>query len=147
MKGGDTNEASYNFRAGAVVVATARVTFAQHAAVSASSSSVPLFIAPAGSRVVNANVDIINPRLPASGATLQVGVSGNTAMIIAEASCETVRRLSHSPTTSAVLSALSIPFAVDTTIEMKVSVSGTGTGTAGEYFVWVQLAANTSVVP
>jgi len=144
VKGKDVNLPSVSFKAGAVVVVPTSVTFAQFAAVSAGATTIPLFVAPAGMRVVDGYLDILTPATPTSGTTAQIGW-GSNGQIIAEASVNTVRRLTHSPTTSAVMVSLGVPFAADTTIEFKLSTSGTATYTAGHFNIQVMLYGDPSV--
>lgn len=145
VKGGDTNRPSSAFRAGAVVVVPTRVTFGQFAGASASVTTLPLFVAPAGMRPLEAWVDVITPIAPVSGNTVRVGTAAYAGLITPETTITAVARYRSDVSTSANLSAISYPFTADTTIQFQVSTSGIATRTAGEIMVYVQLAADTSV--
>lgn len=87
-------------------------------------TTLPLFVAPAGSRVVNAFLDITTAANPGEASTrtaLAVGVSTSTGIILASTTVNTAGRRTYGGT-AAQVSANNIVFAADTTIQAVVSI-------------------------
>lgn len=103
----------------------------------ASTTTIPLFIAPAGSRVLDAYIDKIIGYDNTNGVTVQVGTSALPACIMAATSLNTTGRLSYAGT-AAQVSANNLAFDVDTTIQAIVSITTTAV-TTGKAVITVVL--------
>jgi len=102
------------------------------------STTIPLFVAPAGSRVWDAALDVITAyNQGASNTNLAVGVPTSTGIIFAATTVNTAGRRTQTMS-GAQVSANAIVFTVDTTIQAVVSIE-TSTVTAGEVLVNVIL--------
>lgn len=102
----------------------------------AGTTTIPLFIAPAGTRIINAYVDKV-VGYDNDETKLQVGTSALPACIMAATSLNTTGRLSYAGT-AAQVSANNIAFAADTTIQAIVSIT-TSAVTVGKSIVTVVL--------
>lgn len=103
-------------------------------------TTLPLFIAPEGSRVVNAFLDITTAANPGVGGTrtaLAVGTSASTGIILASTTVNTAGRRTYGGT-EAQVSANNIVFAADTTIQAVVSID-TSAISAFEATIFVEL--------
>lgn len=97
-------------------------------------TTIPLFIAPAGSRPWECVVDVITAYNPAASNTnLRIGTATSTGIIFAATTINTVGRR-DAVETGAQVSANNIVFSVDTTIQAIVSID-TSAVTAGEFEV------------
>lgn len=100
------------------------------------STTIPLFVLPAGSRVVESFIDVVTAYDPAASNTnLRVGTSTSTGIVFAATTVNTVGRRVATET-GAQVSALGIVFSADTTIDALVSID-TSAVTAGEVIVYV----------
>jgi hypothetical protein len=87
-------------------------------------TTIPLFVAPAGSRVWDATIDILTAANPGVGTTrtaMAIGVPTSTGIIFAATTVNTGGRRTQ-VMTAAQVSALAIPFTADTTIQAVVSI-------------------------
>jgi hypothetical protein len=102
--------------------------------VAVGATTIPLFIAPAGSRAFDCIVDVITAYdQTGAGTNLQVGTAALPATMLAATSINTVGR--REPVESgAMVSANDIVFAVDTTIQAIVSIN-TSVVTVGDFVV------------
>lgn len=99
-------------------------------------TTIPLFVLPAGSRVVESFIDVVTAFDPAASNTnLRVGTSTSTGVIFAATTVNTVGRRTATET-GAQVSALAIALSADTTIDAVVSID-TSAVTAGEVIVYV----------
>jgi hypothetical protein len=102
--------------------------------VAVGATTIPLFIAPAGSRPYDCVVDIITAYDPASSNTnLKIGTSALPSTMLAVTTINTVGRR-EATETGAMVSSNDIVFAVDTTIQAIVSID-TSAVTVGEFVV------------
>ncbi len=88
------------------------------------STTIPLFIAPAGSRVLECYLDITTAANPGVGGTrtaMAIGVSTSTGIIYAATTVNTEGRRAYGGT-AAQVSANAIAFTADTTIQALVSI-------------------------
>jgi hypothetical protein len=88
------------------------------------STTIPLFIAPAGSRVIDAFLDITTAADPGEAGTrtgMAVGTSTSTGIIYASTTVNTAGRRTYGGS-SAQVSANAIVFSADTTIQALVSI-------------------------
>lgn len=97
---------------------------------------IPLFVAPEGSRVYEATLDITTG-YDNTTTNFNVGTAAAPTRIKAATSVNTARRQSYAPT-AAQISVNAIPFAVDTTIQALVSIDGSAV-TTGSVIVHVQI--------
>ena len=100
------------------------------------STTIPLFVAPAGSRPWDCVLDVITAFDPGVGTTqtnLRVGTATSTGIIFATTTVNTVGRR-EAAETGAQVSALAITFTADTTIQAIVSID-TSAVTAGEVLI------------
>lgn len=102
----------------------------------AGTTTIPLFIAPAGSRIYDAHVDKVTA-FDNDETKIQVGTSALPAAIMAATSLNTTGRLSYTGT-GAQVSANNLAFSVDTTIQAIVSIT-TSAVTTGKAIVIVVL--------
>lgn len=102
----------------------------------AGTTTIPLFVAPAGTRIIDAHVDKVTA-YDNTETLLQVGTSALPACIMAATSLNTAGRLSYTGT-AAQVSANNIAFAADTTIQAIVSIT-TSAVTTGKAIVTVVL--------
>lgn len=104
--------------------------------VAVGSTTVPLFVLPAGSRIVESFIDVVTPYNPAASNTnVRVGTSTSTGIVFAATTVNTAGRRTATET-GAQVSALGIAFSADTTIDALVSID-TSAVTAGEFIVYV----------
>lgn len=102
--------------------------------VAVGATTIPLFIAPAGSSPFDCVVDVITAYDPAASNTnLRVGTATSTGIIFAQTTINTVGRR-EATETGAMVSANAIVFSVDTTIQAIVSID-TSAVTVGEFIV------------
>lgn len=104
------------------------------------STTIPLFVAPAGSRVWDATLDVITAYDPGVGTTntnLRIGTATSTGIVFAATTVNTVGRRTQTMT-GAQVSANAITFTVDTTIQAIVSID-TSAVTTGEVLIAVVL--------
>ena len=99
-------------------------------------TTIPLFVAPEGSRVYEATLDITTG-YDNTTTNFNIGTAGAPTRIKAATSVNTARRQGYVPT-AAQISVNAIPFAVDTTIQALVSID-TSAVTAGSVIVHVQI--------
>lgn len=99
-------------------------------------TTVPLFVAPAGSRVYECVLDITTAYDNLS-TNVRVGVPTSTGILFAATTANTAGRRAYGGT-AAQVSANAIPFTVDTTIQAVVSID-TSTVAAGSMLVHVVL--------
>ncbi len=88
------------------------------------STTIPLFIAPAGSRVLESYLDITTAANPGVGTTrtaMAIGTAASTGIIYPSVTVNTEGRRAY-PGTAAQVSANAIVFPVDTTIQALVSI-------------------------
>jgi len=102
----------------------------------AGTTTISLFIAPAGSRVYNAHIDKV-VGFDNTETLIQVGTSALPACIMAATSINTTGRLSYTGT-AAQVSANNLAYSVDTTIQAIVSIT-TSAVTVGTAIVIVVL--------
>lgn len=102
-------------------------------------TTLPLFLAPAGATFDNVVVDIVDAydNLTANNTNIQIGVAGATDRLLAATSLNTVGRRAYAPTT-AQISANALPLAVDTTIQAIVSIN-TSAVTAGKAYITIYM--------
>lgn len=103
-------------------------------------TTIPLFVAPAGSRPINCFLDITTAANPGVGTTrtaIAVGTSASTGILYAATTVNTAGRRTYAGT-EAQVSANGIVFAADTTIQAVVSVD-TSAITALEVIVYAEL--------
>jgi hypothetical protein len=113
-----------------VVVGTAQTGTA------AGVTTIPLFVAPEGSRVYEATLDITTA-YDNNTTNFSVGTAAAPTRIKAATTVNTARRQAYAPT-AAQISVNAIPFAVDTTIQAVVSID-TSAVTTGSVIVHVQI--------
>jgi hypothetical protein len=99
-------------------------------------TTVPLFVAPAGSRVYECVLDITTA-YDNTTTNVRVGVPTSTGILFAATTANTAGRRAYGGT-GAQVSANAIPFTVDTTIQAVVSID-TSTVAAGSMLVHVVL--------
>jgi hypothetical protein len=103
-------------------------------------TTLPLFVAPAGSRVVNSFLDITTAANPGVGGTrtaLAIGTAASTGIILASVTVNTAGRRTYTGT-AAEVSANNIAFTADTTIAAVVSID-TSVISAFEATIFVEL--------
>jgi hypothetical protein len=99
-------------------------------------TTIPLFVAPEGSRVYEATLDITTG-YDNTTTNFNIGTAAAPTRIKAATSVNTARRQNYAPT-AAQISVNAIPFAVDTTIQALVSID-TSAVTTGSVIVHVQI--------
>jgi hypothetical protein len=99
-------------------------------------TTIPLFVAPAGSSVYEATLDITTG-FDNLDTNFNIGTAAAPTRIKAATSVNTARRQNYAPT-AAQISVNAIPFTVDTTIQAVVSIA-TSTVSAGSVIVHVQI--------
>jgi hypothetical protein len=99
-------------------------------------TTIPLFVAPEGSRVYEATLDITTG-YDNTTTNFSLGTAAVPDRIKSPTSVNTARRQGYAPT-AAQISVNAIPFAVDTTIQALVSID-TSAVTAGSVIVHVQI--------
>jgi hypothetical protein len=99
-------------------------------------TTIPLFVAPAGSSVYEATLDITTG-YDNDATNFNIGTADAPTRIKSAVSVNTARRQNYAPT-AAMISVNAIPFAVDTTIQALVSID-TSAVTAGSVIVHVQI--------
>lgn len=99
-------------------------------------TTIPLFVAPAGSSVYEATLDITTG-YDNESTNFNIGTEAAPTRIKAATSVNTARRQGYAPT-AAMISVNAIPFTVDTTIQAVVSID-TSAVTAGSVIVHVQI--------
>ena len=99
-------------------------------------TTIPLFVAPAGSRVYEATLDITTA-YDNTTTNFNVGTAAAPTRIKAATTVNTARRQAYAPT-AAQISVNAIPFAVPTTIQAVVSIDGAPV-TTGSVIVHVQI--------
>ena len=99
-------------------------------------TTIPLFVAPEGSRVYEATLDITTG-YDNTTTNFNIGTAAAPTRIKAATSVNTARHQNYAPT-AAQISVNAIPFAVDTTIQAVVSID-TSAVTTGSVIVHVQL--------
>ncbi len=98
-------------------------------------TTIPLFVLPAGSRVVDCFIDVATVFNPAASNTnLRVGTSTSTGIYFAATTVNTAGRRTQTPS-GAQVSAWAIGVSVDTTIDAVVSID-TSTVSAGEVIIY-----------
>jgi hypothetical protein len=99
-------------------------------------TTVPLFVAPAGSTVFDCVIDVLTG-YDNTTTNLSVGTAGGVARIHTAVTVNTAGRRTYSPT-GAQVSTNAIPFTADTTVVAVVSID-TSAVTAGNVLVHVQI--------
>jgi hypothetical protein len=99
-------------------------------------TTIPLFVAPAGSSVYEATLDITTG-YDNTTTNFNVGTAAAPTRIKSAVSVNTARRQGYAPT-AAQISVNAIPFTVDTTIQALVSID-TSAVTTGSVIVHVQI--------
>jgi hypothetical protein len=99
-------------------------------------TTIPLFVAPEGSRVYEATLDITTG-YDNTTTNFNIGTAAAPTRIKAATSVNTARRQNYAPT-AAQISVNAIPFAADTTIQALVSID-TSAVTTGSVIVHVQI--------
>jgi hypothetical protein len=99
-------------------------------------TTIPLFVAPAGSSVYEATLDITTG-YDNDSTNFNIGTAAAPTRIKSAVSVNTARRQNYTPT-AAMISVNAIPFAVDTTIQALVSID-TSAVTTGSVIVHVQI--------
>lgn len=97
---------------------------------------IPLFVAPEGSRVYEATLDITTG-YDNTTTNFNIGTAAAPTRIKSSTSVNTARRQSYAPT-AAMISVNAIPFTADTTIQALVSID-TSAVTTGSVIVHVQI--------
>lgn len=103
-------------------------------------TTIPLFVAPAGSRPINCFLDITTAANPGVGTTrtaIAIGTQASTGILYASTTVNTAGRRNYVGT-EAQVSANGIVFAADTTIQAVVSVD-TSAITALEVIVYAEM--------
>jgi len=103
----------------------------------AGTTTIPLFIAPAGSTVLNAFMDIRTAYDATADVNVQIGTSALPATIFAATTVNTAGRRTYSGS-AAQVSANAVAFTADTTIQAIVSIT-TSAVTVGDILVTVIL--------
>lgn len=98
-------------------------------------TTLPLFVAPAGSYFHDAVLDVLTGFDNTAGVNITVGVPTSTGILVAATTANTAGRRIVTPT-GAQVSAWAIPLTADTTVEAIVSIT-TSTVTAGEVAIHV----------
>jgi hypothetical protein len=98
-------------------------------------TTIPLFVAPAGSTVFNCTIDVLTGYNNTT-TNITVGTGAIVNQIHSQVTVNTEGRRTYSPT-AAQLSANAIPFTADTTVVAVVSID-TSTVTAGNILIHVQ---------
>jgi len=111
-----------------VVVNTAKTGTA------AAATTIPLFVAPAGSTFYECVLDITTP-FDNTTTNIRVGIPTSTGILYAATTANTAGRRAYAGT-GAQVSANAIPLAADTTVQAIVSIDS-GTVTAGSVIVHV----------
>jgi hypothetical protein len=111
-----------------VVVNTAKTGTA------AAATTIPLFVAPAGSTFYECVLDITTP-FDNTTTNIRVGIPTSTGILYAATTANTAGRRDYAGT-GAQVSANAIPLAADTTVQAIVSIDS-GTVTAGSVIVHV----------
>jgi hypothetical protein len=99
-------------------------------------TTIPLFVAPAGSSVYEATLDITTG-YDNTTTNFNIGTAAAPTRIKSAVSVNTARRQGYAPT-AAQISVNAIPFTVDTTIQALVSID-TSAVTTGSVIVHVQI--------
>lgn len=118
---------------------TRRVSVGEIGGGAVGATTIPLFVAPAGSRPINVFLDITTPANPGVGGTrtaIAVGTATSTGILYASTTVNTGGRRTYAGT-EAQVSANGIVFAADTTIQAVVSVD-TSAITALEVIVYAE---------
>ena len=100
-------------------------------------TTIPLFVAPAGSRAVEGFIDVVTAFDNTANTNISLGVSGTDGQIMAATTANTAGRTRATPT-AAMVSSNAIVFSVDTTIQAVVSIT-TSTISAGELIAYAIL--------
>lgn len=117
-----------------------KVSVGDAAAGAIGTTTIPLFVAPAGSRPINCFLDITTPANPGVGTTrtaIAVGTAASTQAIYAATTVNTGGRRNYAGT-EAQVSANGIVYSADTTIQAIVSID-TSAITAMEVIVYVEM--------
>lgn len=100
-------------------------------------TTIPLFVAPAGSRAVKGFIDVVTGFDNTANTNISLGVSGSAGQIMAATTANTAGRTDAAPS-AAMVSANARVFTADTTIEAVVSIT-TSTVSAGQLIAYVVL--------
>lgn len=98
-------------------------------------TTIPLFVAPAGSSIYNCTIDVLTG-YDNTTTNITVGTAALADQIHSQVTVNTAGRRAYSPT-AAQLSVNAIPFTADTTVVAVVSID-TSTVTAGNLLIHVQ---------
>lgn len=127
------------FSARVLAIETAPINIALTGTAAATTTTLPLFVAPAGSRVLNLWADILTPYDAAIAATnLTIGTAAAPAQLLAATTVNTAGRRTYDANATQV-SVNAIAFAVDTTVQAIVSIN-TSAVTTGNIFVYAFIA-------
>ena len=145
VRGADTNVADYEFQGRVVVAAEATISLGNIANQAAGVTIIPLkqpngqpLVVPAGAKVLNSFIDVLTPWAPVSGTNINIGYGTARNQIFAQTSIETAGIRTYTPTT-AQISLNRVPFALPTTIEAMICVSGSNVPTAGELIILIEV--------
>lgn len=103
--------------------------------VAAGVTTIPLFVAPAGSSIFNCTIDVLTG-YDNTTTNITVGTAALANQIHTQVTVNTAGRRAYSPT-AAQLSVNAIPFTADTTVVAVVSID-TSTVTTGNLLIHVQ---------
>jgi hypothetical protein len=98
-------------------------------------TTIPLFVAPAGSSIFNCTIDVLTG-YDNTTSNITIGTAAIANQVHSQVTVNTAGRRAYSPT-AAQLSVNAIPFAVDTTVVAVVSID-TSAVTAGNLLIHVQ---------
>lgn len=91
-------------------------------------TTLPLFVAPAGSRVYDCVIDVITGADQTANTNIQIGTPTSTGIVFAATSANTAGRRAQTMT-GAQVSANAIVFSADTTVQAIVSIDTSAIGT------------------
>lgn len=125
-----------NFSARVLAIETAPINIAR-TGTAAGATTLPLFVAPAGSRIVNLWADILTAYDQTGPTNLTIGTAAAPATFLAATSVNTAGRRTFDGS-AAQVSTNAIAFTADTTVQAIVSIT-TSTVTTGNIIVYAQI--------
>lgn len=102
----------------------------------AGTTTIPLFVAPAGSTFYDCTLDITTAFDNTAGVSINVGVPTSTGILFAATTVNTAGRRMQTAPSGAQVSAWAIPLTSDTTVEAQIAIT-TSAITVGEVIVHV----------
>ena len=111
------------------------VVSAAETGLAAGTTTIPLFVAPAGATFYACELDVVTAFDNTAGVNIAVGIPTSTGILYAATTVNTTGRRAYAAT-AAQLSANAIPLAADTTVQAIVSIT-TSAVTVGEVIVRV----------